>query len=276
MHICDFTSWIQLSATLNIAFVAVEYVKSYAKVIYDQVFNISKILEFHFAPCLDILGDSETVNCLKPREVEGRSTSSLIEQVKRDREILSGQIEATKKGIMQETDALCNTMSTSSLSLFVFFYSLIGLFLSGLEGEYESLTHAIWEFLTVGSISYLFFGWILGEKCFKSKFVNFSSLWHPISYILFFTIASIVLAFVNTSWLSDIEGKAWGAILVISLLAMFLNFIIFVYNIWRKTKEITISIKNEAVPIKKKCDAWKVKLDQLLSLEELNNGLFAD
>ena len=129
MQICDFTSWIQLSATLNIAFVAIEYVKSYAKVIYNQVFSISNMLEAHFAPCIETLGDEETLNHLIPHTIGDKSTSSQIEKVKRNREILTTKILTSKDEILAETINKCTTRSTSSLSLFVFFFSLFGLFL---------------------------------------------------------------------------------------------------------------------------------------------------
>lgn len=277
MQICDFTSWIQLSATLNIAFVAIEYVKSYAKVIYEQVFNISSILEAHFAPCIEILGDDETVNHLIPRQIEERSTSSQIEKVKRDREILTGKISTSKDELLAETNEKCNTRSTSSLSLFMFFFSLFGLFLVGLEQTYSLYIHSVWIFLSFGAFLYLILGWILGERNFKLSILNFSSLWHPVIFsLVFLVLALITPCFCAENWLTYFVSKCWNYILVLSLAAMFLNFIIFVSNIGVKAKQIKKSIEEKATPIKTECDAWRIQLNQLLSLEELHNGLNTD
>ena len=277
MQICDFASWIQLSATLNIAFVAIEYVKSYAKVIYDQVFNISSILEAHFAPCLEILGDDETVNHLIPRQIEERSTSSQIEKVKRDREKLTNKISISKEELLAETNDKCNTQSTSSLSLFMFFFSVFGLFLVGLEQAYTLFVHAVWIFLSFGAFLYLFIGWIFGERKINLSILNFASLWHPVIMSLVFLVVAILIpCFCTNDWLAYFVGGCWNYVLILSLIAMFLNFIIFVSNVGVKARQIKKSIGEKATPIKTECEAWRIQLNQLLSLEALHNGLNTD
>lgn len=277
MKIVDFTSWIQLSATLNIAFVAIEYVKSYAKVIYDQVFNISNILELHFAPCIETLGDEETINHLIPRTIEERSTSSQIEKVKREREILIRKISRSKDEILAETNNKCATRSTSSLSLFVSFFSLSGLFLAGIEQEECLYTHSIWIFLSIGVFIYLMLGWCLGERNSKCPILNFASLWHPVIIAMVLLVISVVITFLCSSeWLICIESHYWKVALITSLVLMFLNFVIFISNIGIKARQIRKSMKEKSTPIKSECDTWRSQLNQLLSLEELHNGLNTD
>lgn len=276
MQICDFVSWIQLSATLNIAFVAIEYVKSYAKVIYEQVFNISNTLEAHFAPCLETLGDEETVNHLIPRTIENHNTSSQIEKVKREREILTNKISSSKESILKETNAKCNTRSTSSLSLFVFLYSLYGLFLAGIEQATMSYTHAIWSILTFGAVIYSVFGWICGERKIKAPALNFASLWHPVVASIILLAIAIIISCEFTYFSSAFVEEIWPVVLFASLVIMYLNFIIFISNIGVKARQIRKTIQDSAKPIKEECNNWKGQLDQLLTLEELHNGLNAE
>lgn len=277
MQICDFTSWIQLSATLNIAFVAIEYVKSYAKVLYNQVFNISDILESHFAPCIETLGDEETVNHLIPRQIGEKNTSSQIEKVKRDREVLTKKILTSKEEILAETNEKCNTRSTSSLSLFVFFFSLYGLFLAGMEKTNESYIHSVWIFLSIGALLYLILGWIFGERKLKCSFFNFASLWHPVIYSIVLLLLTLLIPILcSNDWLAQFESEYWNIVLLISLGLMFFNFVIFVSNIGIKAYQIRESIGKKSSPIKTECGAWRGQLNQLLSLEELHNGLNTD
>ena len=53
MMLSDFSPMIELAVTLNIAFVAVEYVKSYTNAVCNQLFNFAEYLKQSFDEWLD-------------------------------------------------------------------------------------------------------------------------------------------------------------------------------------------------------------------------------
>lgn len=268
MQLSDYTSWIQLSATLNIAFVAAEYVRSYAKIVYDQIFNISDLLERHFAPCKKALGEVQTVNNLRPKTLEGLNTFTKIEEIKRRREKLTTELENDKKSLQKETEEKCNTRCMSTLSLYVFFYALTALFLSGLNSSV--FVKNLWTCLTIFSIFFLILGCFIGEKNIKLGLLNYGSLRFPLIIFPVFLLLSLIISYfyeINFLW----DYFFWG-----SLFVMFSNFIIFVIVVWRKITEIRKSIKTKANLRQEKCDQWLSDLNELLSLEKIHKGLKAE
>lgn len=83
MAINDFSAVIQLMATISIAFVAVEYVKSFTGQLCDRVFRFKDFITQSFQECKNSLADKETLDSLEPLIIEGKSTFATIEEVKR-------------------------------------------------------------------------------------------------------------------------------------------------------------------------------------------------
>lgn len=96
MRLADFSSFIEVATTLNIALVAIEYVKTYTNVLCSQVFNFQDFINKSFVKCEKILVDRMTLEHIPSVSVEGRSTNSLIEKAKRDREKLKKKLKTRK------------------------------------------------------------------------------------------------------------------------------------------------------------------------------------
>lgn len=74
---------------MSIAFVAVEYVKSYTSILCERFFKFQDFVEQSFKECRDILTDKETLEHICPIDIEGRSTNTAIEDAKRKNESLT-------------------------------------------------------------------------------------------------------------------------------------------------------------------------------------------
>jgi hypothetical protein len=95
----EFTSLIQLSATLNIAFVAVEYAKSFAHAISTQVFKFHILIKTTFDNTKDLIVDQTTLDAIVPIDINGISTSMQIEDVRRRMEILKEEIDSSESNL---------------------------------------------------------------------------------------------------------------------------------------------------------------------------------
>mgnify|MGYP004473838103 CR=1 FL=1 len=92
MMLSDFSPMIELAVTLNIAFVAVEYVKSYTNAVCNQLFNFAKFLDGSFEECKSLLVDDVTLNSIHDSKINGNSIAGEIEKAKISRERISNEI----------------------------------------------------------------------------------------------------------------------------------------------------------------------------------------
>jgi len=163
MAINDFSAIIQLAATLCIAFVAVEYVRSFIGVLCERFFKFQDFIAKSFQECRDILTDRDTLEHIEPIVIEGKSTNPEIEEVKRQNEALSKEIEEEEKRKNEEVKISCQVRSMSSLCFFLFLMSVLILLLGGVEKKYSDTSHSLVTILIVLSIIYLVYGWCVGE-----------------------------------------------------------------------------------------------------------------
>lgn len=274
MNISDFTALIQLGATLNIAFVAVEYAKAYTVTLAEKVFKFQDFIVRSFDNCQ--LVDRDTLNHLEPSTIDGQSTVSQIEKVKREREKLSEEIESTKQSLNGQIHVLCETKSLSTLSLWLFLYSVLALFQAGVEEKYAA-THIFWTFFTLCTLIYVSLGWILGEKEKQIKCLDFVQLRHCIIYFcLLWAICFIVALAVQKNESSNLHiaiSSYWNLILIVSAILPFANFIAFIVKIRVKAKIIRINIEERAKKINVKCIQLGNAAHALISVSQVSAEL---
>ncbi len=239
MELDSFSAVLQLAATLNIAFVAVEYAKGYTNVLSNKLFQLPLKVDTTFKPLIEKLPDKETLETLIPHIVDGRSTSSVIEKIKREREKIVEKIDASKNQLNNEITDLCQSKSFSFLSLYFFFYSLLALFIAGISPDY---CKSIWTAFTALSTTLMVLGWIKGEWEKQWNLLDFSSLGHSLSYFLLnfgLSIPCCIFSYPESSiW--------WPITIAFSACLPFLSFIVFFFKIKRKIRKIKAKIQKEA------------------------------
>lgn len=277
MTLNDFSTLIQLSATLNIAFVAVEYAKAYTRTLSEKVFKFQFFIVSSFQECIELLIDKNTLDHLEPIVIEGKSTNNKIEKVKRDREILMKEIETEQKRLEENVKLMCESKSLSSLSLFLFLYSTTALFLVGITSLAPQFIPNFWSILTSLTVLFLIVGWMLGEKDKQQSYLDFSLLRHSIMYFSFSVILSFILSIIFFYYSLDVStSPCWTYILVFSALVPFTNFIAFLIKIKRKAKAVKNEITKCSSEIKTKCNTLKESVDALLNVSKLNQQLKID
>ena len=128
MILSDFSPMIELAVTLNIAFVAVEYVKSYTNAVCNQLFNFADYLEESFEECKSLLVDEITLNSIPNTEINGKSIAGQVEQAKRTNEKISKDINKELNNFDIKIKNVCQSKSISAVSFWMFFYGLSCLF----------------------------------------------------------------------------------------------------------------------------------------------------
>ncbi len=278
MTINDFSALIQLSATMSIAFVAVEYVKSYTTILCERFFKFQDFVELSFKECRDILTDKETLDHITPINIDGKSTNDAIEDVKRKNESLIKEIGEVENAKKKEVVISCQARSMSSICFFLFLFNVLLLFLGGVEKIIPQFTHIYSVVFCSFICIYVVWGWCIGEDENPKSFFDFSSLRHSICSFFIITVLSLLASlslFYRDCFSIDINSF-WWCFLVVGILCSYVNFIVFVTKIGKKAisfKENVESAKNE---LKKKCDAAQKEVEDLLATSRVSAKLKTD
>lgn len=262
MEINNFSTIIELVATMSIAFVAVEYVKSYTSELCERIFDFSKYIDNTFRDIKELVDTNiETLNHIPPIVIEGISTNSKIEETKRKHEEFKKNIESTIDNKKKMIATECQARSMSSLCFFTFLFNVLLLFVGCIECRHSVFAHIFVSIFSILGIIYLILGWIFGENEKAIRFMRFASLKYSVAsfvIILFLaTCTSLLVCFLlNWSFIKDV----WWYVLLISVFLSYVNFIVFVFK-----------IKNRANAFKKKIIGKKEELK--ISLDDMDNDV---
>jgi hypothetical protein len=262
MAIDDFSAIIELAATLSIAFVAVEYIKSFTHALCEKFFDYETFIEEAFGRCLSLLPDRATLNHIEPITIDGKSTNTRIEKVKRKNEALIEKIAEQKDNMKVEFSQQCQTFSMSSICFCIFVINTILLFLGGVENMMSYNVHLCVIFLSVFFCLYLITCWFLGEK-----YTFFSSLKYAGLSMLGIVLLSFVLILLFHDKLCCCMIQSywhWGLVLIVLL--SFFNFGVFTFKIWLKSKQIKNNIEVAVTNLEKECQDQQKDVNELMNV----------
>ena len=268
MMINDFSPMIELAVTLNIAFVAVEYVKSYTNAVCNQLFNFGQFLKDAYGECKSLLVDDITLNSIRVSDINGKSIASEIEKAKITREKISSEINDDLQSFKLKVEKVCQSKCISSVSLWLFLYGLSFLFCMGLDSIVEKeciKMFILW--LTIFTFVYTILGWSIGEKGYKKCFFDFTSLRHAICSFVIGLCLSILLTYICLQ--ADKFVCSFSLIVVLGVLYMYSNFIVSSIMVWLKASKVKDEIKTNANAYKDKCKKLRHDVDQLLAINEV-------
>ncbi len=278
MAINDFSPIIQLMATLSIAFVAIEYVKSFTSQLCERVFRFKDFIAQSFKECKNSLADMETLDSIKPIDINGNNTFDIIEEAKRERESLIKKIDSIKSEKDEELICVCQVKSMSALCLMIFVSGVLLLLLGGFEKNSVDFVKAFGGCFTLSVIFYLLLGWSFGEK---SKpflgFLDFPSLRHTLIAFVVLCAISIIGAVVFNYFYKIIDFcLLWNFMLPLYILFICLNYLVFVIKIRNKAQRFRSDIINDKEFIKKECCQSKLKVDDLVATNRVSTRMMAD
>lgn len=278
MTISDASSVIEMSATLSIAFVAVEYVKSYTAILCDRFFKFNEFITEAFKECRDMLADKETLKFIRPITIEGKSTNNAIEEVRRNNESLTKEIGTLEKQKTEDIKIACQAQSMSSLCLFQFLFSMILLFLSAMEKDFSDFVHLSTTILCFLSTIYSIVGWLYGEKKEPKRFCDFSSLRHSVWSSICILILSISLSFyfIENNFVSIYLQPFWWLFFIGGTLCCYINFIVFIFKINKKAEAFKKEVNTDKESLKRRCKEAHQKEQDLISTLRISERLKTD
>lgn len=279
MEINDFSTFIQLIATLSIVFITVEYVKSYTKVLCEKFFKFPNLVEETFKKCRDVLTDRNTLNHIKSININGVNTNVQIEEVKRENELLNKQITDKENEFKTKMLTACQVRSMSSLCFFSFIVNVVLLLIGSIEKIDVNITHLFLSIFCILSTIYLFIGWLVGENECPKKYCDFSSFNHVfygsiiiIAISILFTIGGIL----KKDYIFILDIPIWWYVLLICTSLCLMNFVIFFIKIKHKAGVFMQEVKKGQEELMKKCEEAKKAEEELIKVHEFSSKLKTD
>lgn len=280
MAINDFAALIQLIGTLSIAFVAIEYVRSFTETLCRRFFKFNAFLVEKLGACRASIPDKDTVASLKPVTMgNNKSTSNMIEKARREYESILKEIDNKEKEMNAKMTTACQARSMSSICLFISFSSFALLFTGAIEKMFTGFSHCFCSVFCFLSIVYLLAAWFYGENENPKRFCNFASLRNATYGVLTLAAISVVCAIVLIS-IPKIYGPISETIWWWSLLAYtvfsFTNYVIFFWKIGRSTNELKQEVCDFISGIQPRCDKSRAEVNKLLTTQQVNIELMSD
>ena len=281
MTMNSFSALIQLAATLSIAFVAVEYVRSYTNVLCEKFFKFNDFLKDTYEYCRSLLTDIDTLSHIQPIEIgRGKNTYSEIEAAKRTNEALTKEINEEEEKKKNELSTVCQAKGMSSMCFFVFLYSTLLLLMSGLEDVFESSVHCFVSILGTLSVIYLVLGWCFGEKEVPWRFCDFASLRHSIfgfiGIVILSAILCIIFRFYSCDWFDFYISQYWWYAFFVSIVITYVNFVVYVFVIRSKAKSFINTVGESKETLEGKCKEAEERVSDLMRTTRLISKLQAD
>lgn len=260
MELTDFLTLIQLAAGLNIAFVAVEVAQGYTRILSDKVFNITQLLDNAFQELKSTISvNRTTLDNTHSTDVDGKSTTNKIEEIKREYEKLEKKIEQITDDITANSNLKCNFRCFSGLSLMIFFFCCTLIFLA----PFNAISLAF--LMTLLTLIYSIGGWFLYE----------SRLFCSLKVVIWeFTggmIVCIILWLCIRNWdvFKTFMQSANDLTIITASLLPFVNFIAFFLKVIRRVQDIRQQISQHRTSLITEIEPINEKFNKLRSLELL-------
>lgn len=279
MAINDFSTLIQLSATLSIAFVAVDYARSYTSELCDRLLGLNDYIKNAFEECVKELPDEDTLAHLNPVNINGQSTNDHIEAVKRKRETMNKAIDEKKSEMINKISSSCHAGSLSVLCFFIFLFDVILLVLGGLEPTHQNLARIMMLFFGALSVLYIVIGWTLGENENVWNGLRYHSLHHPIICAVTFAVLALIFYLIVSTWfLNDyLSNVGWISDWIIFSCAVlpYINFVVFVFKVRGKALGFKKEVENAKGTLMGECREIKQHAADLIGSNRLVDSLQA-
>ena len=174
LNISDFSSALQLAATLNMAFILAEYANSYSLLVLKKFFKFNEMLESKDKACRSHI-DTNIVDSFIAHTVDGYSTQDRIEDIKRKMSKKFESLDKSKQDFHNRFEKDCNTKSFSYISLYMALYCISSLLLAKFTELYIEI-FLFWGIFTSFSLFWMIATFWWGEHDNNWLEVNYCSL----------------------------------------------------------------------------------------------------
>lgn len=266
LKLSNFSSLFEIAATLNLVFVVAEHAKQYGSTLTRNFFrsnaNILNIFNERYSRV-----DKETVNSITAIVINDVSTEGEIQQVKREIHKLEDSKNDRITKLESKTDNRCVLNSFSFISLFMFLYSLIALFIGGLNET--SFASSFYATFTLLSMIILIVVSYYGEKE-KPKWItkNLSLIRCCQLFVIVILLSSVCLLY--GSIIEPFKSYYWPIVIILGTLLPYLSFVIFMFLIRNRLISLSVDLKEELNNFSTECDSVDAQIHRLKEAYELS------
>lgn len=272
LKIPDFSSALQLAATMNMAFILAEYANSYSLLLLKKFFKFNELLEKLDGTCRSHI-DANTVDSFVAHTVDGFSTQDKIEEIKRKINKKTEFLDKSKQNFKDRFEKDCNTKSFSYISLYMALYCIFSLLLAKFTELYD-FVYLVWGVFTVLSLFWMVATFWWGEHERNWLKVNYCSLKSCAKSFLSIFFAScilttIVMLIVPTFNLHDYPVSEWIVVLS-TILLPYLGFVVFIYKVWNVGRHIVEEMRQSYEKEENACVEIANEIDSYSKLESIS------
>lgn len=271
IDLTNFGDLFGFAAAMNIVFVAADYFQSYAYILSEKVFKFQEKVKDEISRLKNLMIDQTSINSIEPVELNGTSTSALIEKAKIDHGLLTTKIDKQEDLLREKINMLCESKTNSFISLYLSLYSVIALLLIGIYPKWGDIIEPFWVILTILSTIVVMFAWICGNP--EKYPIKLCSLKHCLYLFSSISVISCILSWLYTIYNILIFDKFIDWIYIYSEIFAISNFIVYIFIINRKSKKINEEITNSVTPLEEECKQLNEKVSSLINVNTLSNGL---
>lgn len=265
MCLGDFSTLFEIAATLNMAYIAVDYSTAFTISVAKNVFRFHDKITSGINRCKKHI-DEATINSINDINLNGLSVACKIEKVKIDSSKLSKEINLLEPELKTYIEEKCRLTCFSSICLQLFLYCIVACFVMGYSDNLSSSTY--WSFFITLSAIYTSLIFYIGE--IKGKFIDFyqSVKCNSIVFV-FLCLTAWVLTTLTHGQMKTIIDYIWDWIVPLSALYPFLFFVLFILLLKRNSKTVVADIETQIDRVEQKCIDLEGEVSKLVYTHEL-------
>lgn len=266
LQLSGFSSLFEIAATLNLVYVVAEQAKQYGSTLTKNFFQSGTNIEKRFNDRYSSI-DKESVETMPTIVIGNGSTEGEIQKAKREihklEDLKTNKIESLNK----KTDNRCVLTSFSFISLYMFFYSLVSLFVGGLY--ITPFVKAFFATFTLLSIMVLAIVIIYGERSVPNKITQKLSLTNCCwTFVIVLTLSMVSLFYRMP--IDMYSFVYWPLAILLSVVLPYTAFFIFMIIIRRRLEGLNSELDNEVAAFDGECKKVEGHIHQLKEAYELS------
>ncbi|MCU6778344.1 hypothetical protein [Phocaeicola fibrisolvens] len=266
MELGSFTSAIELAATLNILYIAVEFSKSYSYIIIRHIVQIDNFVTRCKEECYAHL-DEETLKNI-PDNIAGKNTKKLREALSIDISKEKSEIDGMKDFFNQLISKRIKASSIcfSCISLYLFLFCILSLFYSGVQNEHIFID-MFWLLFT--TLSYII---VLGLSLFDGYIHRWVSLKIILMTLFITSIISGSITYIASFTTNPIQQNFFiynylAISVVMTAILPYIHFIIYTIKTYYIVKDLKGTMNSHVDETKKRCLEIENKINNFNSFK---------
>ena len=266
LQLSGFASLFEIAITLNLVYVVAEKAKQYGSTLTKNFFQSGTNITKQFDKRISLI-DKESVETMPAITINQRSTEGEIQEAKREIHKLEDSKENRIKNLNKQTDSRCVLTSFSFISFYMFFFSLMSLFVGGLN--ITPFVKAYFSTFTLLSIVVLTLVTIYGEDTTPNKISQVLSLTNCCWTFLTVAILSLI-SILYRMQLESYSSIYWPLFILLSVILPYTAFVIFMVIIHKRLLSLSSVLNKEITEFDNECREVEGHIHQLKEVYELS------